>query len=117
MYYGFVQYNRSVVCICYLVGVYVCIVYVTWLVVCVCVYVSDRIANVYIVNGLQPNGQCEFRLQGQCGFRLQCLVLPANWAVWIQTVAVWIQTAVFSPASQLGSMDSDCSSVDSEVQN
>ena len=96
MYYGFVQYNRSVVCICYLVGVYVCIVYVTWLVVCVCVYVSDRIANVYIVNGLQPNGQCEFRLQGQCGFRLQCLVLPANWAVWIQTVAVWIQTAVFA---------------------
>ena len=108
MYYGFVQYNRSVVCICYLVGVYVCIVYVTWLVVCVCVYVSDRIANVYIVNGLQPNGQCEFRLQGQCGFRLQCLVLPANWAVWIWTV-------VFSPASQLGSVDLDCrGSVDSD---
>ena len=103
-------------------------VYVTWLVCMfvlymlhgwwfVCVCISDRIANVYIVNGLQPNGQCEFELQGQFGFRLQCLVLPANWAVWIQTVAVWIQTAVFSPASQLGSMDSDCSSVDSEVQN
>ena len=32
----------------------------------------------------------------RCGFRLQCLVLPANWAVWIQTVAVWIQTAVLA---------------------
>ena len=74
----------------------------------VCVYISDQIASVYIVSGLQPNGQCEFRLQGQCGFRLQCLVLPANWAVWIRTAgAVWIQTAVFSPASQLGSVDSD----------
>ena len=53
--------------------------------------------DIYIVSGLQPNGQCEFRLQGQCGFRLQCLVLPANWAVWIWTVgAVWIQTAVFA---------------------
>ena len=47
--------------------------------------VSDQIAKVYIVSGLQPNGQSGFRLQ-----------------------AVWIQTAVFSPASQLGSMDSDC---------
>ena len=54
------------------------------------------IAKVYIVSGLQPNGQCEFRLQGQCGFGLQCLVLPANWAVWIQTRAVWIQTVVFA---------------------
>ena len=33
---------------------------------------------------------------GQCGFGLQCLVLPANWAVWIQTRAVWIQTVVFA---------------------
>ena len=66
------------------------------------------IAKVYIVSGLQPNGQCEFRLQGQCGFRLQCLVLPANWAVWIWTVG-------FSPASQLGSVDLDCrGSVDSD---
>ena len=74
--------------------------------------ISDQIAKVYIVSGLQPNGQCEFRLQGQCGFRLQCLVLPANWAVWIRTAgAVWIQTAVFSPASQLGSVDSDCVAV------
>ena len=105
-------------CICYMVGG-----------LCVCVYFRSN-SNVYIVNGLQPNGQCEFRLQGQCGFRLQCLVLPANWAVWIQTVAVWIQTAVFacqlndavwiqtavfSPASQLGSVDLDCrGSVDSD---
>ena len=74
------------------------------------------IAKVYIVSGLQPNGQFEFRLQGQCGFGLQYLVLPANWAVWIQTVAVWIQTAVFAYQPNgavwiqtLGSVDSDCS--------
>ena len=40
VYNGFVQYNRSVVCICYLVGVYACIVCVTWLMVCVYVYIS-----------------------------------------------------------------------------
>ena len=29
-------------------------VYVTWLVVCMYVYISDQVAKVYIVSGLQP---------------------------------------------------------------